>query len=125
LSGEKAEEEVHEEEKPQEKMDLKRLLAVIPPPSEVLSRKRQGIKEKRIRLLYDSNISEEEARISPFLARELGAKEYVEVSVAGKKRFRLKVNIDENISPDYVYVNSELMKKNGVANNSICTIRAV
>jgi hypothetical protein len=125
LNSEKVGEEPQEEERTQEKVDLKKLLAVIPPPSEVLSKKRQGVREKRIRLLYDNNISEEEARISPILARELGVKEYVEVSVAGKKRFRFKVLIDENAPLDYVYVNSELMKRNGIANNSICTIRVV
>lgn len=126
MSNEKLESElVEKEEKPQEKVDLKKLLAVIPPPTEVLGKKQQSIKEKRVRLLYDDNISEDEARISPILAKELGVKECIEVSVAGRKRFKFKVYIDDNASPEHVYVNSGLMKKNGIANNSICTVRAI
>jgi anaerobic selenocysteine-containing dehydrogenase len=126
MSGEQEATHVSEkagEEKP-EKVDIKKLVSIIPPAAELFGKRQKGPKEKRIRLLYDESVSEEEAKISPALAKELGIKDFVEISVAGRKRFRLKVRIDENASPNYVYVNPELMKRNGVANNSICTIRA-
>lgn len=124
VSGDNVKDDATEEIEQHEKIDLKKLLAVIPPPSEVLSRKKQGVKEKRLRLLYDNSVNEDEAKISSSLAKELNIKDYVEISVAGKKRFKLKAVINDSASPNFVYVNPELMKKNGIADNSICTIRA-
>ncbi|MDK6028447.1 hypothetical protein QPL79_03635 [Ignisphaera sp. 4213-co] len=125
MSSENIKDNIGEDLDRQEKVDLKKLLAVVPPPSEILSKKKQGIREKRLRLLYDSSVNEDEAKISPSLAKELGIKEFIEITVAGKKRFRLKVRLDDAASSSFVYVNPDLMKRNGIADNSICTIRAL
>lgn len=107
-----------------EKIDVKKLIAVIPPPTMLYSRQRQTqISEKRIRLRYDPDTPADQAKISPRLAKELGIKEYVEVTVAGRKRFRFRAVIDDNVSYDCILVNPDLMRQNGIADNSICTVR--
>ncbi len=109
----------------QEKVDIKKLLSVIPPPAALFSKQKQRIREKRIRLRYDQSIRADEAKISSSLARELGIKEYIEISVTGKKRFKLRAVISDSIPPDSVYINPEPAKRFGISDNSICTVRAV
>lgn len=110
----------------QGKVDIKRLVAVVPPPSILFSKERKNVREKRIRLLYDSSLGKDEAKISKVLADELNIKNYLEITVAGKKRFRFKaIIVDTLMDNDAVYVNPETMKMHGVADKSICTIRGV
>lgn len=107
-----------------EKVDVKKLVAVIPPPTMLYARQRQTqVSEKRIRLRYDPDTPADQAKISPRLAKELGIKEYIEVTVAGRKRFRFHAVIDDNVPYDYILVNPDLMRQNGIADNSICTVR--
>jgi len=114
-----------EEDIKEEKIDVKKLVSIVPPPSSLFSKQRQGVKEKRLRLKYDSNAKEGEARISIVLAKELGVKDYVEVTVAGKKRFRLKAIIVEDLDAYHIGVNHDQMRQLGISDNSICTIRPV
>ncbi|MEM1542082.1 MAG: hypothetical protein QW101_03340 [Ignisphaera sp.] len=114
----------YEYEEKQEKTDIKKLLAVVPPPSAILSKNRKVVKEKRIRLVYDSSIGKDEAKIPSGLAKELGVKDFIEISIAGRKRFRFRALIADDVSGDVVHVNPELMKIHGVADKSICTIRS-
>lgn len=106
------------------KIDIRKLVAVVPPPSMLLSKHKKVLKEKRVRLVYDPSIEKDEAKVSKVLADELGIKDFIEVSIAGKKRFRFRAVIIENMSNDIVYVNPDVMKIHGVADNSICTIRS-
>jgi len=110
------------EESVEQKLDLKKLLAVVPPPHMLRSDKKQ-IKEKRVKLRFDESLDQDQAKISPQLARELGISEALEITVAGKKRFRFRAVVDSNIPPDVVFVNPERVKPQGVADNSMCTIR--
>uniref|UniRef100_A0A7C2VGX9 Uncharacterized protein n=1 Tax=Ignisphaera aggregans TaxID=334771 RepID=A0A7C2VGX9_9CREN len=110
--------------KQEEKTDIKKLLAVIPPPAVVFAKEKKSLKEKRIRLQYDPSVGKDEAKISKTLASELNIKNYLEVTVAGKKRFRFKAVVLEGPPNDVVYVNPEVMKLQGVADRSICTIRS-
>ncbi len=106
------------------KTDIKKLIAVIPPPTMLFAKQRQTqLREKRIRLRYDPDTSQDQAKVSPQLAKELDIKDYLEVTVAGRKRFRFRAVIDDAVPYDCVYVNPDLMKQNGIADNSICTIR--
>ncbi|MEM0490257.1 MAG: hypothetical protein QXG46_02805 [Ignisphaera sp.] len=114
----------YEDEEKQEKTDIKKLLAVVPPPGAIFSKHKKVVKEKRIRLIYDSSIGKDEAKISSGLAKELGVKDFIEISVAGRRRFRFKAIIVDDVSGDVVYVNPELMKMHGIADKSICTIRS-
>ncbi len=107
-----------------EKIDIKKLVAVIPPPTMLFAKQRQiQLREKRIRLRYDPDTPQDQAKISPQLAKELDIKDYLEITVAGRKRFKFRAIIDDAVPYDYVYVNPDLMKQNGIADNSICTIR--
>lgn len=113
------------EEDSQVKVDVKKLVAVVPPPAILFAKERKGIKEKRVRLLYDSSLNKDEAKISKALAKELNVKEYIEITVAGRKKFRFKAIVVDANEPDVVYVSPETMKAHGIADKSICTIRGV
>jgi len=107
----------------QRKVDVKKLLAVIPPPTALAARKQPQLREKRIRLRYSPDVSPDQAKISSRLAKELGISEYIEMTVAGRKRFRFKAIIDDSVPYDYIFVNPDLMRQYGIADNSMCTIR--
>ncbi len=112
-----------EEGKEQRKLDVKKLVAVIPPPSVLAARKQVQLREKRIRLRYSPDVPPDQAKISSRLAKELGITEYVEMTVAGRKRFKFKAIIDDSVPYDYIYVNPDLMRQYGIADNSMCTVR--
>lgn len=103
--------------------DIRKLISVIPPPSLLFSRQRSTVKEKRLRLRYDPSVGEGEIKVSSALAREIGIKDYVEVTVAGKKRFRLKAIVADELDASYVNVNPDQMRHLGISDNSICTVR--
>lgn len=108
----------------EERVDIKRLIAVIPPPSTLFGKERKTLKEKRIRLSYDTSVGKDEAKISKTLAEELNIKNFLELTVAGRKRFKFKAVILDSLPNDIAYVNPEVMKIHGVADKSICTIRS-
>lgn len=108
----------------QEKVDIKKLVAVVPPPTTLFAKGKKVQKERRIRLAYDASVGKDEAKISKALADELSIKNYLEITVAGKKRFKFRVVTLDSIPNDVVYVNPEVMKLHGVADKSICTIRS-
>jgi len=105
------------------KLDIKKLVAVVPPPTVLASKKVVQAREKRIRLRYAPDVEPDKAKICSRLAKELGIVDFVEMTVAGKKRFRFRVVIDDSVPYDYIFVNPDLMRQNGVADNSMCTIR--
>lgn len=108
----------------EERVDIKRLIAVVPPPSTLFGKERRTLKEKRIRLSYDTSVGKDEAKISKTLAEELNIKNFLELTVAGRKRFKFKAIILDSLPNDIAYVNPEVMKIHGVADKSICTIRS-
>jgi hypothetical protein len=106
-----------------DKADIKAALSLIPPASALKSRERRLL-EKRIRLKYDPSLEREEAKVSPQLARELDIKDKLEIVVAGRHRFVFRAIIDDEVEYNRVHVNPELMEENGVADNSIATVRS-
>jgi len=106
-----------------EERRIDKILDFIPSASQ-LKETRKVLREKRIRIRYDDDLDEEEARISSKLARELGIRDYLEIVVAGKKRFAFKAIIEDDVEENIVYVNGDLMEEHGIADNSIATIRA-
>uniref|UniRef100_A0A7J3JNG7 Uncharacterized protein n=1 Tax=Ignisphaera aggregans TaxID=334771 RepID=A0A7J3JNG7_9CREN len=121
--GVEEKEEIKKGEEGETKIDVKKLVSIIPPPATLFSKQKSGVREKRLRLKYDSSVKEGEAKVSSMLAREMGIKDYIEVTVAGRKRIRLKVVIVDELDANYVNVNPDQMKHLGVSDNSICTIR--
>jgi len=115
-------EQIKEEEVyPQRKMDVKALVEVVPPATSLFSRQKV-LQEKRIRVRY-GEVEENQIKINPQLASQLGITDTAVLVVAGKKKFAMSVIIDESVPMDIVIVNPQLMKDNGIADNSIATIR--
>jgi len=112
-----------EKKEVKKKVNIKALVAVIPPASEILARKTPKLIEKRIRLRRKPDIDPEYAKINPSLAKAIGAEDLVEVVVAGRFRKVFNVVLDESVSQNEVWCNEELLKEHGVADNSIATIR--
>jgi hypothetical protein len=117
------EEKEKSEELLPDKADIKAALSLIPPASALKSRERRLL-EKRIRLKYDPSLEREEAKINPQLAKELDIKDKLEIVVAGRHRFVFRAIIDDEVEYNRVHVNPELMEENGVADNSIATVRS-
>ncbi len=106
-----------------EEKSIDRILDLIPSASQ-LKETKKVLREKRIRIRYDDELDEDEARISLKLARELNIKDHLEIVVAGKKRFAFKAIIDEDAEENVVFVNGDLMEEHGIADNSIATVRS-
>ncbi len=130
MSGEKADaakeqrdQTLHDdgEEIEVKKPDIKSLVSVIPPAG-ALRRKEKKIQEKRIRVRYGP-VKEDQVKINKKLADELGIKDYAVLVVAGRRKFRLKVIIDDSITDNVAVANEELLREHGIADNSISTIR--
>ena len=107
----------------EKKFDIKMLTAIIPPARE-LKPEIKKVTERRIRVRRRDEVKREYAYVNPKLAKELGVEEYVEVVVAGRKKFRLKAILKDEVPEREVWCNSELLRENGVADNSIATVRA-
>jgi len=105
------------------KIDIKALVAVIPPASEVLARKAPKAIERRIRVRRKPDVDPDYAKINPSLAKSLGAQDLVEIVVAGRFRKTFNIILDENVPANEAWCNEELLKEHGVADNSIATIR--
>jgi len=118
-------EEARGEVKREKRADIKALLAVIPPADALLKKReaRKSAQERRIRLRY-GEVERDQVAVSEKLAKELELKEQAYITVAGKKRFLLKVVIKEGLSENVALVNGELMRENGIADNSIATIKS-
>ena len=111
-------------EKKKAKIDVTKLVSIIPPASE-LRRKEERIKEKRIRVRWDESLPQGIARISKELANMLGIKDgdTIEIVVAGRHKFLFKATIVEEGSINEVYCNPEELREKGVADKSIATVR--
>lgn len=113
-----------EAKEPVKKVDIKKLVSIIPPASE-LKRKQKVLREKRIRIKYDETLAENTAKVPKDLAEALGIKEgdTIEIVVAGKKKFLFKAIIIDETGTNYVYCYPEELREKGVADNSIATLR--
>jgi len=118
------EEEKKETSTPSKKIDVSKLVSIIPSPAELRGEEKK-ITEKRIRVKYDETLPAGYAKFSKKLAELLGITEndMVEIVVAGRKKFIYKSMIVEDTDVNTVYCNPSELKPNGVADNSIATIR--
>ncbi len=109
---------------PRKKIDIRSALAMIPPASQILGKEKR-IRERRVRLRFHDEIKEGIAKLNPQLIQEIGETEYIEVVVAHRHRFKYKVEVDENVPPNEVWVNGSNLPEYGIADNSIATVRAL
>ncbi len=116
-------EKQQEQSKQEKKRDIRALVAIIPPASEVIGRKEKKLAEKRIRVRRKSHIKPEYAYINPQLAKELGVKDYLEIVIARRHRLAFKAVLDETVPINEVWCNEDLLRDEGIADNSIATVR--
>jgi len=113
-----------EEPVPKKKVDVAKLLSIIPPASE-LKRRETRLREKRVRVRYGESLPPKTVRLPKQLAEMLGIKEgdLVEIVIAGRHKFMYSAQVVEEGSVNEVYCNPEELRERGVADNSIATVR--
>lgn len=111
-----------EESKPS-KVDISRLLAIVPSAAELRGEKKV-LQEKRIRIRFDRSLVKPVAIVPTSIARELDIKtgDAVEIVVAGKKKAVFTAQVEDR-GENVVIVYPAELEKQGVADNSIATIR--
>jgi len=109
--------------KQEKKKDIRALVAVVPPASEVIGRKEKKLSERRIRVRRKPHIKPEYAYINPQLAKELDIKDYLEIVIARRHRLAFKAILDETVPINEVWCNEDLLRDKGIADNSIATVR--
>jgi len=113
-----------EEELPKRKIDVRTALSLIPPATQLFGQQKKP-RERRIRLRFHNELKEGVAKVNPDLLKEIGEGEYIEIVVAGRHRFQYRVEVDENVPVNEVWVNGANLPEYGIADNSIATVRAV
>jgi hypothetical protein len=79
--------------------------------------------ERRLKLRKRDEVKEGTARINPKTAEFLGITDKLEVVLAGKKRYNFDVVVSDVVPVNEVWLNSEQMKRLGVADNTTATVR--
>ncbi len=105
------------------KRDIRAILQMIPPASQLFGEEKR-VKERRIRMRFHDELKEGIAKLNPQLAKELDIKDKVEVVVAHRHRFVFNVVLDDQVPVNEIWVNGEKLREEGVADNSIVTVRA-
>lgn len=124
MSAEEAKKQQEQEELPRKKIDVRSALALIPPASQLLGREKKQ-RERRVRLRFHDELKEGIAKVSPELLREIGEGEYIEIVVAHRHKFRYRVEKDDSVPPNEVWINGAKLPEYGVSNNTIVTVRAI
>jgi bifunctional DNA-binding transcriptional regulator/antitoxin component of YhaV-PrlF toxin-antitoxin module len=111
-----------EESKPS-KVDISRLLTIVPSAAE-LREEKKVLQEKRIRIRFDRSLVKPVAIVPTSIARELDIKtgDAVEIVVAGKKKAVFTAQVEDRGENAVIVYPAEL-EKQGVADNSVATIR--
>jgi len=97
-------------------------------PETFFKEERKERKERRIRVRRRKDVDEGKAKINPELAKELDIKDKVEVVVVGggsrERRYVFTVVLDENVPKNEIWCNEDELKRLGVADNTMATVRA-
>ncbi|HLI46228.1 MAG TPA: hypothetical protein VKU94_03460 [Geobacterales bacterium] len=80
-------------------------------------------KEKRLRLKLQDSVKEDRIMINDKLAKELEITDKVEIVVGGKKKLVLNAMYSSDVPIDQAIINTIQGKVNGIADNTIATIR--
>ncbi|MEZ0345404.1 MAG: hypothetical protein ABWK01_02520 [Infirmifilum sp.] len=81
-------------------------------------------KEKRLRLRRKDEVPEGKAYMNPVTMSELGITSSIEVVIAGKKKLYFTSQPLDNVPPNEVWCSTDELKTQGVADNTIATVRA-
>lgn len=81
-------------------------------------------KERRLRLRRKEEIPEGKAYMNPSTMSELGIKQEIEVVIAGKKKLYFASQPFDKVPPNEVWCNTDELKIQGIADNTIATVRA-
>jgi len=79
--------------------------------------------EKRLKLRKKDEVKEGTARINPKTAEFLNITDRLEIVLAGKKRYSFSVITSEAVPVNEVWLNSEEMRRYGIADNTTATVR--
>lgn len=79
--------------------------------------------EKRLKLRKKDEVQEGTARINSKTAEFLGVTDKLEIVLAGKKRYNFDALISEGVPVNEVWLNSEQMRRLGIADNTTATVR--
>ncbi len=97
-------------------------------PKAFREERRAEVRERRVRIRRVDSVEEGKSRVNPNLLRELGIEDVIEVTVgSGSSRVRryvFTVIADDKVPVNEVWCNSNELKRYGVADNSMVTVRA-
>jgi len=123
-SGAEVSEESRIETEPQPKLIIPSFLR----PDMFRKEEKKERKEKRIRLRRSKEVDEGKAKINPELAQELEIRDKVEVVVVGggsrERRYVFAVIFDVRVPKNEIWCNENEMKRLGIADNTMATVRA-
>ncbi len=104
---------------------------IIPPflkPETFVKEEKKERKERRIRVRRRRDVDEGKAKINPELAKELDIRDKVEIVVVGggsrERKYVFTVVLDESVPKNEVWCNENELRKLGVADNTMATVRA-
>ncbi|MCG2886980.1 MAG: hypothetical protein L7G98_03385 [Vulcanisaeta sp.] len=116
------------ESKPTEGKPARKLL--IPSfltPSGIKGEEKRERRERRLRIRRRSDVDEGKAKMNPAVMRELGIEDKVEIVLVGggsrERRYVFTVIPSDAVPSNEVWCNEEEMKRLGIADNSIATVR--
>jgi hypothetical protein len=119
----------HSDPKSEEPGDKPRLL--IPSfltPGALRGEEKRTTRERRLRIKRRVDVDEGSAKLNPEVMRELGITDKVEVVLVGggsrERRYVFKALPNDSVPRGEVWCNEEELRRNGIADNSIATVRA-
>ncbi len=125
---EKKSEEVERESKVESEPQPKLIIPSFLRPDMFRKEEKRERKERRLRVRRSKNVDEGKARINPELAQELEIKDKVEIVVVGggsrERRYVFDVILDVNVPKNEVWCNENELKRLGIADNTMATVRA-
>lgn len=84
----------------------------------------QKVPERRLRVRRKENVKPGKAHINPTTMKDLKITNKVEIVLVGKRRFTFESVEDSTVPSHEIWINNDDAKTNGIADNSIATVRA-
>ncbi len=114
------------ERKPEEKPKL--LIPSFLRPDTYIKEERKEVRERRLRVRRRDDVEEGKAMLNPQIASELGIAGKVELVLVGggsrERRYVMDVVLNDKVPRGEVWCNANELRRLGIADNSIATVRA-